>query len=69
MTLLGPCSCRSCGATVTVVRRPVVIRGHYAGCGNRSHPPCVTAESRELVETVTVDTDGRRHRCAMVAAA
>lgn len=60
--LLGPCPCHGCGAPVTVVRRPPVLTGHAEGCG-RYHPPCVSAESQELREVVTIEADRARHLC------
>lgn len=64
MTLLGPCPCHGCGRPVTVVRRPVVIRGHAgAGCGCRSvTDSCATAESAELREVVVLSGD-TEHLC------
>lgn len=59
--LLGPTPCATCQEPVTVVRRPVTIRGHRDGCG-RHHDYCVASESTELREVATVDEAGD-HRC------
>lgn len=59
--LLGPVPCHACRQPVTVVRRPVILRGHQEGCG-RHHGYCVESPSTELREVVTVDRTGD-HRC------
>jgi hypothetical protein len=65
--LLGPTPCIGCRTPVTVVRRPVVFRGHLADCG-AGHPPCVEAPSTILREVVVTSLHGIEHLCYPVGA-
>ena len=65
--LLGPTPCIRCGEPVTVVRRPVVFRGHLADCG-AGHPPCVEAPSTILREVVVTSLLSIEHLCYPVGA-
>lgn len=65
--LLGPVPCATCHEPVTVVRRPVMIHGHTAHCGAR-HEPCVSVESEELREVISLSRSGIEHLCYAVRA-
>lgn len=65
--LLGPVPCQACREPVTVVRRPVVIRGHRADCGG-GHPPCVEVPSTILREVVVLSIHSIEHLCYPVGA-
>lgn len=65
-TLLGPTPCHVCRVPVTVVRRPVVIRGHTSDCRCPHHAPgCLSSESTEMREVVVIDVSGD-HACRRV---
>lgn len=58
--LLGPAPCASCGTFVTVVRRPVMIRGVVHGTGVERTEVAVPSE--ELREVVVLAGDAP-HAC------